>query len=106
MDLTTQAGSELDNGNVIALSSRYETADGQTHQMADVWFAKSDTAPGTDGQGPTMASDLLVAAPEAPLADGAAVVAATQTPMLDGGLLAAQASAQALEELLRQQPII
>jgi hypothetical protein len=106
MDLTTQTGNASDNGNLIALSSHYETADGQTHQMADVWFAKATTAPETDGQGPVTASDLLVAAPQGPLADAPSAAAVTQAPMLDDSLLSAQASAQALEELLRQQPII
>ena len=27
-----------DNGNIIGLNSSYQTADGQSHEMADVWF--------------------------------------------------------------------
>ncbi|MBP8270960.1 MAG: hypothetical protein KAX42_03715, partial [Sphaerotilus sp.] len=106
MDLTAQTGSASDNGNLIALSSRYETADGQTHQMADVWFAKAEAPAVTDCQGPVMASDLLVAAPQGPLAEAAVLATVTQAPIPDCHLLSAQASAQALEELLRQQPIL
>ncbi|MEN9484799.1 MAG: hypothetical protein RJB37_2679, partial [Pseudomonadota bacterium] len=114
MDLTTQTGSQGDNGNVIALSSSYETADGQTHQMADVWFAK-EAAPdvtdcqgpiATDCQGPTTVADLLVAASDVPLADAAPAAPTMQAALQDVDLLGSQGSSQALEELMRQQPIL
>ncbi|MEX8493338.1 MAG: heme utilization protein, partial [Sphaerotilus sp.] len=112
MDLTAQTGSHGDNGNVVAQSSSYTTADGQTHQMADVWFAKAAAPEVSDAQGPatasapTTAADLLVAAPETPLADTTTAAPTMHAALPDVDLLASQASAQALEELLRQQPIL
>jgi hypothetical protein len=38
LDLAAQATSVIDNGNVIGLTSSYQTADGTNHAMADVWF--------------------------------------------------------------------
>jgi hypothetical protein len=45
--INTQASADvsLDNGNLIGLSSTYETADGATHAAADVWFVAE--VPGT-----------------------------------------------------------
>jgi hypothetical protein len=106
MDLTAQTGSHGDNGNVVAQSSSYTTADGQTHQMADVWFAKADTGAVTDDPGAVVTSDLLVTAPAVPLVDAGEAMAVAQAPISDSGALASLTSAQALEELLRQQPII
>jgi len=45
LDLAPQAGHGVNNGNVIGLISSYKTADGQTHEMADVWLAKNQTGP-------------------------------------------------------------
>jgi len=40
----------MDNGNLLGLVSSYETADGATHDMADVWFVADKTAAyATDG---------------------------------------------------------
>jgi hypothetical protein len=39
LDLNAQASTQTDNGNLIGLISGYTTADGESHQMADVWFA-------------------------------------------------------------------
>jgi hypothetical protein len=39
LNLGTETTSINDNGNVIGLTSSYETRDGETHEMADVWFA-------------------------------------------------------------------
>jgi hypothetical protein len=41
LDLNAQRGTEMDNGNLLGLVSSYTTQDGQTHDMADVWFAKA-----------------------------------------------------------------
>jgi hypothetical protein len=38
IDSTGDSTVQLDNGNLIGLVSSYETSDGQTHDMADVWF--------------------------------------------------------------------
>jgi hypothetical protein len=47
MDLQAQAGTEMDHGNLLGLTSSYTTTDGQSHDMADVWFAKEVPADGT-----------------------------------------------------------
>ncbi|MBI5920050.1 MAG: heme utilization protein, partial [Betaproteobacteria bacterium] len=39
LNLNANASTATDNGNLIGLVSSYETSDGVTHQMADVWFA-------------------------------------------------------------------
>lgn len=42
LDLKAQTSTEVDNGNLIGLTSgAYTTSDGVTHEMADVWFATS-----------------------------------------------------------------
>ncbi len=38
MDLNAQATSVMNNGNWVGLVSSFETVDGETHEMADVWF--------------------------------------------------------------------
>ena len=47
LDLRAQAGIDRDNGNLLGLTSTYQTADGVSHAAADVWFAVDvrDTAP-------------------------------------------------------------
>jgi hypothetical protein len=44
LDLNAQRGTEMDNGNLLGLVSSYTTDDGKSHDMADVWFAKDQTA--------------------------------------------------------------
>jgi hypothetical protein len=39
LSLDAEATSQFDNGNFIGLMGSYTTADGQSHQLADVWFA-------------------------------------------------------------------
>jgi hypothetical protein len=36
--VNAQAGSATDNGNILGLTSTYQTTDGATHSAADVWF--------------------------------------------------------------------
>jgi hypothetical protein len=43
MNLAAQANSTIDQGNLVGLVSGYTTSDGQTHTMADVWFAKDNS---------------------------------------------------------------
>ena len=50
----------MDNGNAVAMVSGYKTSDGQTHEMADVWFAK---ATGDGKSVPPQLGDLLADAP-------------------------------------------
>ena len=42
LDLNAQSSSVKDNGNWVGLTSGYETVDGATHAMADVWFVAKD----------------------------------------------------------------
>ncbi|KNZ31087.1 MAG: hypothetical protein AD742_19190 [Methylibium sp. NZG] len=67
LDLNAQVGTEVDNGNLLGLTSSYTTADGAQHAMADVWFAK-EPAPAL--------GDLLVA-PTAEVLPGAPLDADT-----------------------------
>jgi hypothetical protein len=38
MSLNASAGNTIDNGNIIGLTSSYQTNDGANHAMGDVWF--------------------------------------------------------------------
>jgi hypothetical protein len=40
LDLNATSGTTVDNGNLLGLVSSYKTADGSSHEMADVWFSK------------------------------------------------------------------
>jgi hypothetical protein len=42
LNLAATNSTAMDNGNLLGLVSSYKTADGKSHQMADVWFAKQD----------------------------------------------------------------
>ena len=57
LDLNATAGTEMDHGNLLGLTSSYTTADGQSHDMADVWFSQ------TAAQAPSV--DELLTAPSA-----------------------------------------
>ena len=48
LDLKAQTSTQVDNGNLIGLTSSYTTSNGATHEMADVWFATSKDAPTGD----------------------------------------------------------
>jgi hypothetical protein len=74
LDLRAQAGTEMDNGNMLGLVSGYTTKDGAEHAMADVWFAK-DTA--TPAAANVSIHDVL-AAPTADLTAGLTSSAVTQ----------------------------
>ncbi|MCW7541847.1 hypothetical protein OOT46_29035, partial [Aquabacterium sp. A7-Y] len=71
LDLNAAGGSEVDNGNLLALVSSYTTADGSQHQMADVWFQRDNT-------GALGSTATQVAAGEATSSDTAAQAAAAQ----------------------------
>jgi hypothetical protein len=45
LDLHGLAGTQLQHGNLLGLTSSYTTSDGAQHAMADVWFAKDAAAP-------------------------------------------------------------
>jgi len=57
LNLNAQAGTVVDHGNVLGLTSSYTTADGAKHDMADVWFAKEAS--------PQVHIDDLLTAPSA-----------------------------------------
>jgi len=48
LSLNAEATSVKDNGNWIGLSSSYQTNDGTTHAMADVWFVADPKQAGPD----------------------------------------------------------
>jgi len=45
LDLSYVHSDRMDNGNAVGMISGYKTADGRSHEMADVWFAKAATTP-------------------------------------------------------------
>ena len=67
LNLAHQASTQVDHGNLVGMVGSYTTTDGQTHELADVWFSKadggsSDTATGassssTSGNGAQDAGD-------------------------------------------------
>ena len=100
LDLNAQAGTAVDQGNLLGLVSGYTRSDGSVHAMADVWFARGEAAPAPAldellVEAPATlpgASEVAAAAPQASAAVVAAVIAPNATPALD--------------ELLRQQPLL
>ena len=77
LDLKVQTSGEVDNGNLIGLTSSYTTADGLTHEMADVWFATSKDAPAVDiAAGAPVALSSLQLPPANVAADRSPAVAA------------------------------
>ncbi len=44
LNLDVKAGGAVNNGNILGLTSTFETADGATHAAADVWFATTPTS--------------------------------------------------------------
>lgn len=44
MNLMTKNDVSTDNGNIIGLESSFTTTSGETHNMADVWFATSEVS--------------------------------------------------------------
>jgi hypothetical protein len=45
LGLATDSNRVVDKGNLVGLTSTYQTADGATHAAADVWFAVQATQP-------------------------------------------------------------
>jgi hypothetical protein len=76
LDLHGLAGHATDHGNLLGLTSSYTTADGATHAMADVWFAKdassgaSSAAAAPHDTSPTPSLGDLLAAPATELLPG------------------------------------
>jgi len=43
LNLSAQASTATDNGNLLGLVSSFEKADGSSHEMVDVWFRQGDS---------------------------------------------------------------
>jgi trimeric autotransporter adhesin len=76
LHLDRAAGDRIDEGNLVGLEGRWTGADGASHEMSDVWFAKEATGP--DGSAPNLAE--LVAAPATELLPGAPSTAVAMGP--------------------------
>ncbi len=64
IDLHATAGTTVQNGNLLGLTSSYTMADGATHATADVWFAKETSTPAAPALSDLLAhpgTDLLAA---------------------------------------------
>jgi hypothetical protein len=68
INLDFSRGTAVDNGNLLGLVGSYTSADGSSHDMADVWFAKqADMAPTAAELLAGPAPDLLAATGAAPV---------------------------------------
>lgn len=105
INLDFAKGTELNNGNLLGMTSSYTSADGSQHEVADVWFAQQAAAAPELGEllaAPT--SDMLGALGTPAGVASATALEATASAMVPLGLTQRLA---ADEELLRsQQPLI
>jgi hypothetical protein len=90
LNLSAFSSDRVDNGNLVALISSYTASDGQTHEMADVWFAKdvgkdAKVAPKLDELLAAPQAELLASSP-ATVQPAAAVAAAGGTAVHAGNL--------------------
>jgi hypothetical protein len=63
LSLNAQTSTEVNNGNVIGLTSSYTTSDGASHGMADVWFQTSSDTPSGNAAAPVPVASTVPAAP-------------------------------------------
>jgi trimeric autotransporter adhesin len=70
LDLHGLAGTAADHGNILGLTSSYTTADGASHQMADVWFTKDTAAAAPTETANAPGLHELLAAPATDLLPG------------------------------------
>jgi hypothetical protein len=102
INLDFAKGTELNNGNLLGMTSSYTSADGSQHEVADVWFAQQAAQP-------ALSTEDLLAAPAAELPGGtgaaaaAAVTAAAAVPMGHTGLVGHSTTD---DDLLRQQNLL
>jgi trimeric autotransporter adhesin len=78
-------GDRSDQGNLLGLVGSYKTADGEQHEMVDVWFAKQR---GDDKAPPALDELLAAPAPEllgSPAASATPVVHAEAAAPVGGG---------------------
>ena len=109
LDLNYAVSGATDHGNIVGLVSGYKTADGQSHEMADVWFGK---APDGKAAPALHLDELLAAAPtdlvpvETPTAHAAVLPATPATPAADAPVASAppQSGSSLEDELLRNHP--
>uniref|UniRef100_UPI0037BEF987 hypothetical protein n=1 Tax=Ideonella sp. TaxID=1929293 RepID=UPI0037BEF987 len=97
LNLQAATGTEVDNGNLLGLVSDYTTADGATHAMADVWFAK--------GEAPAPALGELLAAPAEGLLQETSQ-AATVAQAAPAAVMAPNLASLLDDEALRRQVLI
>jgi hypothetical protein len=80
LDLNASAVAVQNNGNIIGLSSSYQTADGQNHALADVWFLADKVSGMVQAMSSyaeaAMASSVLPADPLAAMTQGTATSSA------------------------------
>ena len=82
LGLNAQTSTATDNGNLIGLVSNYTTADGATHDMADVWFQTSTAAAPAVDVATVPAQAVSLQLPPANIAaDSAPAVGAVSDPM-------------------------
>jgi hypothetical protein len=99
LGLAAATSSAVDNGNLVGLTSTYQTADGATHAAADVWFAVQTPSPSQADLGSRVSSmaqaigafDSTSAEPSAGVVDGltAVVSAENRTPLAVSSLVEA-----------------
>mgnify|MGYP001756969107 CR=1 FL=1 len=65
MNLVADSSTAMDNGNLLGLVSSYTHTDGSTHDMADVWFARTGSASSSDSSDSSVSGDDLLAGPTA-----------------------------------------
>ncbi len=70
LDLDFSVSDRMDNGNLVGLVSGYRTQDGQTHEMADVWFRRSREAEPPPALGELLASPPTTFEPQPQAAGG------------------------------------
>jgi len=82
LSLKAQVTTDMNNGNLVGLTSSYQTTDGVVHTAADVWFAVKPIQP-TQASAPTSTSRLAQAIGSF---EGDAAVEASAQPSLDSAL--------------------
>ncbi len=84
INLNATAGSETNNGNLLGLTSTYETTDGATHAAADVWFLANRTPTAATAQSVDSAIAALGAQASQPVTATVPVTAVAPNPAQQG----------------------
>jgi hypothetical protein len=84
LDLSPVDSTTVDHGNLIGQIASYRTSDGQSHQMADVWLAKTplveQAGPAAAAAAPSLSELLVAPAADSALPGAPAAGAATALP--------------------------